>query len=157
MKSGCRSCRRTGLFGIDGLVTGLVFKLFMDIGRKRHGAGFVQDLFPDAGKIETDDPVSIGKYVFAFCFQFSRKESHSLSRTDLLAGTGQCLPVVLIDPAEQKKLNSRSGIRSYAEKTGRDDFGIIDDQHISFMKKCGNIRKMHMRNRAGLSVQGHQP
>gem|GEM_PF-4238891 len=107
-----RSCGRTGLLSIYSLISVLVFELFVNIWRKRHCACFIQDLFPDSAKVETDDTVAVFQDFFALGFEFSGKECHSFSGTDLLAGTGKCLPVVLVDTLQKKKFDGCARVAS---------------------------------------------
>ena len=77
-------------------------------------------------------------------FQSSRKESHPLSGTDLFTGAGECLPMCFIDTLKKQKFHGRAGIASYAQKPGRDDLSIIDDENIEVPEDRKNAcAKLH--------------
>ena len=69
MESCSRSGGRSFDLGIDGLVSGIVPELGVDIRRKRHPSEAIEDLHEDAPVIEAEDTES-----FLFDFQARRQK-----------------------------------------------------------------------------------
>ena len=110
MKTCCRSCGRTGIFGIDGLISLGIVKFLVDIGRKGNLTGFVQDFFPNAVKVKSDNAVAVLKDLFTLGFEFVLYECESSAFVYLFAGPCKSLPVIIVDPLEKKELYGTFGV-----------------------------------------------
>ena len=64
-------------------------------------------------------------------------EAHSGTCT--LARSGQGPPARGRDLFDQRELQTSAGVWPPREETGRDDFGVVDDQEITFVNRDGRL------------------
>ena len=114
MKSGGRSGSRTGIFGINSLITLRIVKLFVNIGRKRNSSCFIEDLFPHTFEFETDYPVAALENLLAFGFELTGNKSHPFAFADFFARACQGFPMVIVNSLQEKELDRALRIRTDA-------------------------------------------
>ena len=95
MQSCCRSCRRTIILCINGLVTILILQLMCNIWWKRHLSELVQNFFEDSLIMELDQTITILYNINNLSSQNSIAKYDLGSRLCLLARLNKRLPDIV--------------------------------------------------------------
>jgi len=117
----------------------------MDIRRERHFAKGIKDFPEDSFIKETEETKAFLFYLDALCDkQAFVPEIDSCSDFDRMGISDKTFPDVffLRTLAEKKKFDMRKSPFLDAEKSGRDDLGVVPDKDVSGMKVVGNLIKV---------------
>ena len=136
-----RRCRhRTGNIGVNRLIPLHIAVIFLDIRRKRHGADAIQQFFPDAFIIKTDDASAAFGLIQNFRRDPGNGKVNHIADPYFFPGSGKDLPNIPFQPFQQKKLDFRAGF-FLPEETGGNDFCFIENKNITGTEIFDHIGK----------------
>ena len=125
MQAGGGCGGRTVKFGVYRLVTVFVLKLMGDVGRQRHLAQTVKNLFPDPVIEKADQTVSVLHHFLHLRMQKTVSKHQSGAGSCFLSGLYQAFPHIARTAFEQQHLHRAAGLLAHAHKPGRNYPGIV--------------------------------
>ncbi len=161
MQSRRGSGRRALLARVDRLVAVTVGKALGDVGRQGHHADLLQDIVNTGIRLvivgKANDAVALFDDVGHRGTQDAAAEDQLHTDTRTLPGLDQGLPGIQLMLTQEQQLDLCLLAPCHVSvKTGGDDLGIIDDQHVAGVEIVDNIVKMAVRHRSRAPIEHHQ-
>ena len=138
--------------GIDGLITFLVLKLFLDVGRQGHFAELGQDLQKEPFIVELDQFVAVLLRTNNGCSQKTLAEGELRSHWRLTSGLGQTFPDVVACVLQKQNFHGPARC-SLPEQASREDAGVVQHETVTGTQVVQNVVKLPVFHRAGILFQ----
>ena len=152
MKSCRRCCRAAVKLRVHRLIHVRIFQLVCDVRRQRHLTEPFQNLLKDPVIIEFHQAIPIIQNIHDFCGQRAVAKGHFRPRTQLLAGTHQCLPNIILTPLQQQNFRICAGSLLGSEESCRNHSGVVQNQRLSRLQVINNVMENLMLQLTGIPV-----
>ena len=146
MKTCRRRCRRTGMPGIDSLISVFILKLMGNVRRKRHLSQSVQYFLKNSIIIKPDQTVSFLGNLQYFPGKYAPSKADTRTGFRLFSRPYQCFPYIIFSAFKQQQLDPCPGSFLFSDKPRRNYFRIVNHKTVSRIQVICNFPKNTVRN-----------